>query len=471
MALQVKDRPHFLTDSPYPSRCRTPQPHTGWSWTFAAACESVVTIFAADGAASTSSVPSKVRVSAPVCPCRCDCACLVVTTLAPAGCSSSPPCHADPNPFTMCWPCCVVQWVPLTSLSTTCVVRDMCWSFLRSDAVVATVAEHPILVLAGSTVSAVKVNAVLATVAAPVAPATPAAPAPSTSIKKESSRKGPRGPVAAAAPKTPVTVLQVVDVCLSEEVLATAPTMLTKAVVSPDGRAIATTGPGVDGVLVWHRNVDAHGASSFVYSHLVVDDIGEPVIATVDITSSRVVALEWKATVASNVHDESLPPPLLLMGLWSDGQLRLWRESGRHLAFDFALCSSVSVAGPDACYFDGSDLTTSNNFGWSSLPEEELRALPVDGLCLSASWVSYSALKERVRGAWSSGDMSPIRIVVSSVQNAESTTLTLAALSAMAGRGEPARVLAHAIAETTVAAAWPCSGHATGARGTIVDLD
>jgi hypothetical protein len=73
-----------------------------------------------------------------------------------------------------------------------------------------------------------------------------------------------------------------------------------------------------------------------------------------------------------------------------------------------------------------------------------------------------SVLRDGVRSAWVSGDLSPIRITVAaSTGPAESGSVTLSALSAMAGKGETAKVLAQVLADKSIVDTWPGVGHAS----------
>jgi hypothetical protein len=92
------------------------------------------------------------------------------------------------------------------------------------------------------------------------------------------------------------------------------PHPLTRITVSHDGRLIATSGPGHEGVLVWHRQPGVGSEGVFCSLALTVLDYegAEP---------ASVVSLQWMPaphTVAFS--------PSVLMALTSDGQLRVWRE-------------------------------------------------------------------------------------------------------------------------------------------------
>ncbi len=82
---------------------------------------------------------------------------------------------------------------------------------------------------------------------------------------------------------------------------------------------------------------------------------------------------------------------------------------------------------------------------------------------LSSSWLGYGVLKDSVRSNWRSGDMSPLRILQSSAAastTAETATVTMAAMAALAGKADDAKLLVHALKELNVATSWPVSGHA-----------
>lgn len=319
------------------------------------------------------------------------------------------------------------QWVCISTVTTDFTVNDLCWSLLHA----ASAHEHsplsPFATIESTCVVAVGDR--LATFKFVSDDNTGVAIPSRSSISSVVSIKGGKG--TPAPPPLPVSVSS--SLCSARLVLEYSVRVpvgcggpLSFVTVSPDCRCIATGGPGFSGALVWYKD---QGSDGFTYTHIVVDDGAETIQPDEHTLDSeellsfglpmahtprgdgplpptrpviRMLSLEWRPLTleprsaccgasCSRRKGVTVTTLNVLMGVWTDGQVRVWRESDVFEDMAFTLCGTWAVAGEDAKVADGSDLTHSRG---NVDPDVG------DVKHISASWVGYGLLKDRLRGSW-----------------------------------------------------------------------
>ena len=393
--------------------------------------------------------------------------------------------------------CCVhVQWVCISAIATDFIINDICWALLHATGAhcshpAATQAESTALVAVGSAIATFKF--------VEDHPSTPHRGVDTfTGSAVRGIERSAREPHAAAGVTSPLAAA----LCSARLVLDYARPVprqcrgpLSFVTVSPDCRCIATGGPGFTGTLVWHRATAADGHSNaLTFVHLPLDETapGDVIVpsrgdVSVDseddeddillnavapqsptghmhrdhsiVPKSKLMSLEWRPITlpprsvccgasCSRRKGVTVTTLNVLMGVWSDGQVRLWRETELNSDFGFTMCATWAIIGEDAEVADGTDLAHVR-----AAPASEHDASSSEHH-VSASWVGYGLLTDRLRSSWCTDHL----VTPSSYRAGTSSASTPVASGAAAEACDDATATAP-LAVTPSLQLWPRHGH------------